>query len=769
MIRFNHRRPSGLHRAGTTTLSLVAGLLLSSCHGSDSPTTPQGRSVTDASHMQQYCDIPTPDCPAPPPDPTDTQVSADVTYSAMYTATLSEYFTDPVSGRYTNVLSVTAADVPVHVDAGYDYTGQVRIATSYSDGVDGTTAVMPQITNEDLAGDNLTDINTYGYSLVTSTPDSLQAAPALDLVGSTANGDITAGLLVNTADTLVSSQSAVAAGNVTMSASRLPLPGGANGSEPAVAPATAFARAAFGMTLATRLLSVPVHIRGTGNGTILVEDDPAGDAAGVMRQSAPSADAKGEKHTRKYKKLQDSWVLTEDRSESTTDDAHGHHQTVTVAAFKNVTFHRNKLKDARRRALRPTTDWISRGTTHTVGLQRSPVGSPSLSRSSLRVPDHASRMVICGDECAGTGYSPPSGPQPMGFDPLCFNDIAATVNTAPASVNILYQHGFGSSARTWCRMSRYVRERFRVGNEIRHTLDPKASYEDQAGDLESRFRPDVVQYPGPYVLVGHSNGGLVNRYMAQQVSDPSLIRGVVTVSSPHAGIYLANITERVLIGALAIPISSYYFGCDMANAFVCSHGAGLATQVVAAVGPILASAAYPVLQEMGTDAAFHNTINGRGDAAYRVAGVQNRAWDRWTMWRLLADFQRCPEGYIECDAYSRTYVNAIDKNYHHFIKCAVVSGLFGIIFPGARQAAVVCAKNAAFLRVSDAAYKRLTVGSGHGDGVVPEFSQMYPGASPLLQFLVDDSDSHLGETRSRRTSQGVIRAINVGMGIPFDQ
>ena len=114
-------------------------------------------------------------------------------------------------------------------------------------------------------------------------------------------------------------------------------------------------------------------------------------------------------------------------------------------------------------------------------------------------------------------------------------------------------------------------------------------------------------------------------------------------------------------------------------------------------------------------------------------------------------------------------MNAIDKEYHHFIKCAVVSGLFGIIFPGARQAAVVCAKNAAFLRLSDAAYKRLTVGSGHGDGVVPEFSQMYPGASPLLQFLVDDSDSHLGETRSRRTSQGVIRAINVGMGIPFDQ
>jgi hypothetical protein len=220
---------------------------------------------------------------------------------------------------------------------------------------------------------------------------------------------------------------------------------------------------------------------------------------------------------------------------------------------------------------------------------------------------------------------------------------------------------------------------------------------------------------------------------------------------------------------LSIPVTGYLLGCDIANAYVCTHGSSIGAQAAAALAPILASSAAPVLQEMGTNAPFHNTINGRGDASYLVAGVQNRVWDKWSLWRLFADNRGCPQGFFDCDNYSRMFVTDIDKKYHHFLKCAVVSGLFGIIWPGARQTARGCATNAAILRVTDEAYKRLSVGSGHGDAVVPEFSQMYPGAPANLQFLVGDSDSHVGETRSRRTSRGVLNAINTGMRIPYDQ
>lgn len=775
MIRFTRRPAMRPRLASTSMLALAALFALASCNDPESLTAPGGLAAGDPSRMVMYCDNPTPDCPAPPPNPTDTHVSADVTYSATYTATLTDYFTDPVTGQYTNTLAVTPSDAHVHVEAGYSSNGQPRITTSYTDGADGATSAMPQIVNQDLAGDNLTDINPYGYALVTSTPDSMQAAPAMNLVGSTANGDITAGVLVSTADTLVSAQSVAAADAPGLFAgparsSRLGVPG-------EILPAVAFAQtSSTGAVTATRLRGVPVRVQAAGPDVLVVEDTPGDAGAVVMRSSSASPGGAGnDKHTRRYRKQAEGWVLEEDRSEMDTDDSHGHRHTVTVATFRNVKLFRNRQRDARRHALRPTTDWIPLSQASTVLPQGAAAGSASpsagasLPGSAMTVPGRSNRLVACDDGCASGVSSAPATPAPMGDDPPCIGDVRAVVNSSGASVNILYQHGFFSSATTWCQMSRYVRERYRVGNEIRHTLDSRASYEDQSADLQGRFQSDAVTNPGPYVLVGHSNGGIVNRYTAQQLQDPSLVRGVVTISTPHYGVYLANTSERVLVGALSVPISGYFLGCDIANAYVCTHGGSLGTQAAIALAPILASSAAPVLQEMGTNVPFHYTINGRGDPGYLVAGVQNRVWDRWTLWRLLADYQGCPHGFFDCDNYSRYFVTDVDKKYHHFIKCAVVSGLFGIVWPGARATARGCATNAAFLRVTDEAYKRLSVGSGHGDAVVPEFSQMYPGAPALRQFLNDDSDSHLGETRSRITARGVLRAINQGMGIPFDQ
>jgi hypothetical protein len=50
---------------------------------------------------------------------------------------------------------------------------------------------------------------------------------------------------------------------------------------------------------------------------------------------------------------------------------------------------------------------------------------------------------------------------------------------------------------------------------------------------------------------------------------------------------------------------------------------------------------------------------------------------------------------------------------------------------------------------------------------VPEHSQIYPGSS--VQVLIDDSNSHIGETRSRRTANGIALAINRAIGTPIVQ
>lgn len=747
---------------------IVALLGLAACRDDASNSSSSQIGITDPSRVEMYCFEPTPDCPAPPPNPSDTRVSADVTYRTSYVATLSENFTDPVTGSYTNVLQVEPPDVRVHVEAGYAANGQTRVTTSWSDGADATTAVMPQITSQDLAGDYLTDINPYGYSLVTSTPGAMSAAPAMDLVGSTANGDITAGLLVDLADTIVFSQSVSTAGTPQLSANRTPLSAssvGAGASDTSAA--RAFARASKGEKIRSRLHGIDIDVRASPDGAIVVEDVATGSTVGSLSAGAVSP-TKGDRHTRKFRKHGSGWILEEDRAEFDADDERGRRRMANVTTYSNVKVHKNAKRDAERHALRPTTDWIPRVGGTPAQPSTFTTSSAMNSRGAMLVPRGPNRIEVCGDVCAGGGYVPPA-PPPFGVEPPCDPSTVANVGSSPANLNILYQHGFASSARTWCTMSKLVRERFEVSREIRHSLSWPSSYEDQAAQLQSLFRNDASAYPGPYVLIGHSNGGIVNRYMAQQIQDPSLVYGVVTISSPHAGVYLANTSERILVGALSIPFTGAAMGCDIANAYICTQGRNLAGQVAAALAPVLASGLYPVLQEMRTNSPFHGTINARGDAAYRVAGVQNRVWDRWSAWRLLADYQQCAEGYILCDEFSRNYVTSVDKNYHHFIKCAVVSGIFGIVFPGSRRAAVACAKNAAWLRGADFAYKRLSVGSYHGDAVVPEFSQMYPGAPPVLQFLVDDSNSHVGETRSRLTANGVLRALNRGIGFPFDR
>ena len=91
-----------------------------------------------------------------------------------------------------------------------------------------------------------------------------------------------------------------------------------------------------------------------------------------------------------------------------------------------------------------------------------------------------------------------------------------------------------------------------------------------------------------------------------------------------------------------------------------------------------------------------------------------------------------------------------------------------LLFPGARLVATACGLSAAHLKGFDLVFKRLTVGNDHGDGIVPVHSQRYPNLDSGGQFLVVDSDSHLGETRSiKQTGPAIGNALNQRLGIPI--
>jgi hypothetical protein len=192
------------------------------------------------------------------------------------------------------------------------------------------------------------------------------------------------------------------------------------------------------------------------------------------------------------------------------------------------------------------------------------------------------------------------------------------------------------------------------------------------------------------------------------------------------------------------------------------------TSLISVLAPILVHHANPILDQMVTGSAFQSEINSRGNA-FPVAGIQNRAWDRWTEFRLWGDSRRCGNVVVDCgDGGGRSYVQTADKSYHLFIKCAVVSSMFGFVWPGAWRVARACGFGAAALRTVDLQYRALSVGNSHGDGIVPEWSQYFPGAAPNAQFLADDSDSHLGETSSGRYTGGrITEAMRSTFGVPL--
>lgn len=755
------------HRA--PVFPLLSLLVLAACRDySTLPQTPTDVEVplapTSAHHYYECTD------PAGCVDPSDTHVIGDVTFRTHSVLSTSFPIYDARTGQYTSTLVTDDAPLHVHVDAGYTPSGLVKVITNYTDGPDYSTRVMPQVTAQELTGNSLTQINSYNYALTDTPPADLQASSPMGFVGSTQNGDITAGVLIDVNDTTQGSASKVLSSG-SVSASRI--------TTFSIRPVLrdAIARAQGGAIVASVFAGLPVHVRSGGPGKLIMDDDVSqlGDEAvaprgrsGVALAATARPISSTASRTRTFVGSKNGWTLAEDRT--TAKQVHSDHVATTerVTTWSNMVITRNRARDTARRKLRPTTDRLP--------LPEESSDMPTATTSGLRsispqVLDGSrpSYLIACDDQCTGGGTT--SYPTVIGFNPMCSPNVEANINVT-GDVNLLYQHGFSSDGMTWCAGSYYQRTRFTVRNELRFTTSSSQFYELQAGQLVDSLTKYATGYPGPYVFVGHSNGGLVSRLAAQNLNgNPALVRGVMSVSSPHAGLPLARLSTQQLIGAITVP-TALYIGCNFISSLACTslgamaaYGAG---SLVGALGATLANSANPVVQQAEPGSAFQAYINSRGNPVL-VAGIQDRAWDRWTPLRLWGDSKNCGSGSVDCgDIGGRRYVQTADKTYHTFIKCSVVSGLLAIVWAPSATAAYTCGMGAAGMRAVDNQFRAISVGNSHGDGVVPESSQLFPGAPSNAQFLADDSDSHLGVTSSGRvTGFQMTRALNTTFSVPI--
>jgi triacylglycerol esterase/lipase EstA (alpha/beta hydrolase family) len=79
--------------------------------------------------------------------------------------------------------------------------------------------------------------------------------------------------------------------------------------------------------------------------------------------------------------------------------------------------------------------------------------------------------------------------------------------------NVVFQHGLLSGPSTWARMTTWLNQDFTFGNEILPKMDSTEGLAKQGQTLVG----DINQVGGSgYILIGHSQGGLISRYAAQQ-------------------------------------------------------------------------------------------------------------------------------------------------------------------------------------------------------------------------------------------------------------
>src|SRR6185437_7140092 len=153
----------------------------------------------------------------------------------------------------------------------------------------------------------------------------------------------------------------------------------------------------------------------------------------------------------------------------------------------------------------------------------SDVPSKDAARATSRTPSPA---ATTGTPSGGPGFSPLPGCNEKDYQ-------------LGGPQNIVFQHGLHSDSCTWDQMTTWLVPKFQFGTMLVPTLPWIDSLSSQASLLTNRINAD----PGSgFVLVGHSQGGLISRASAQAITavNAGKITGVLTVDTPNLGADIAQ-------------------------------------------------------------------------------------------------------------------------------------------------------------------------------------------------------------------------------------
>lgn len=290
-----------------------------------------------------------------------------------------------------------------------------------------------------------------------------------------------------------------------------------------------------------------------------------------------------------------------------------------------------------------------------------------------------------------------------------------------SGANVLFQHGFASGGGTWWRMDEWVRCEFQTNEHIRPSLNWVTSIPDQ----RERLRDHLPVYGNGTVLVGHSNGGLVARSLAQwaQVNAPGRVRGVVTLDTPNRGAIVAM------------------------NVQVLEHIAG--TLVFGSEWPVLDLVAWhPVWEDDMPSSPFLIRTNGFDETFTRV-GIQTHMPKRWSLARIAhSAISECTPESSCGERAAKERVQEVYDRHRHYAR-----------FWYRPWQSMPAAASMLLMNGMDATWNAFTAPFGvPSDGFIHGPGQVYPRA--LRNRTIRNGDSHTGTTRSLHVRDELFAALH---------
>jgi pimeloyl-ACP methyl ester carboxylesterase len=366
-----------------------------------------------------------------------------------------------------------------------------------------------------------------------------------------------------------------------------------------------------------------------------------------------------------------------------------------------------------------------------------------------------------------TATTPPAatGTNPSGLTAGSPTSNSTTVYQLGGTQNVLFQHGIFSSGATWTRMKNWLNQDFRFGTEIIPSLNSTDSLSNQGTALLNEMNSVGGNN---YILIGHSQGGLISRYAAQQYQSANpqqtVVGGVITLDTPHEGAPAAltgGVAMAGGLGYLAVGLWDWT-GCSTAyDNFVC---------YMAALTYVGGSAAAEwwyntsALGDLIPGSSFLNQLNGYPES-FKRAGVVSYTPMRFNEVRIMDDFIFLPTAGCYPETWCGERVMATDVQITYdvveawFFFClfeeifnpddsdywaALADQLFGILF---------------YMDAIDYFWNGVVSGFAPSDALVPASSQNYPYTA-AVQYPINGADSHTGATTSTYVHGTLYQVLN---------